>query len=188
MDTVGKEAGKMSVPVGTVKVVDVEFLEVDMSPERASGCGACDSARGRLRAAIETAEPVLEELGVQVRIRDVLVETEEQARILAFKASPTIKVGGIELVPEHRAPEGDQAAEGGEDRAWLWRGEEHALPPKAMILDAILRAYAVLDGEVHEPAASAGRYEVPPYVRRFLGTGASGRAAAPTEGPACGCG
>jgi hypothetical protein len=193
LDTVGSEA-RTNTPLGHPRILDVQFLEVDMNSEGTAGCGACDSARSRLRSALWTAEPVLEELGVEVRVRDVLVETEEQARSLAFRASPTIRVGGIELVPEHRAPEGiPGGAEDGEDRSWLWQGEEHALPPRAMLLDAILQAYAAPEGEAHQTSAFTGSYEVPAYVRRFLapgatGAGASPRPGAPDEGSSCGCG
>lgn len=182
METASREGARVEAVAGRPEVLDVAYLEVDMSSEGTSGCSACESAKTRLRAALELAEPVLEELGVEVRVREELVRTEERARELKFKASPTIRVGDVELVPGHRAANGEAASQDGEDRAWAWRGEEHALPPKAMILDAVLRAYA-RDGEESVPTPE---YEMPGYVARFLRRDGKAGAKAGGAGGCCG--
>lgn len=126
MDTASRSTSGIGASAYSTKVLDVAFLEVDVSSEGTSACGVCDNAnaRTRLRAALGTVEPALQELGVEARIRQVLVRTEDEARALKLRASPTIRVGRVDLVPEPPVPKGGEGAEDGENRAWVWRGGE----------------------------------------------------------------
>jgi hypothetical protein len=137
--------------------LEVQFLGVEMSHSRGTnGCASCDTARSRLDAALETVRPALDAVGVSVEVSERFVETEREARALRLTGSPTIRVGGVELKPEHRGKDED-------GRVWTWNGEEHPLPPPAMLVDAILRGYALLRG-----SGGIGAFEVPAYMRQFL--------------------
>lgn len=137
--------------------LEVEFLSVEMSAATGTtSCSSCDTARSRLDAAIDAIRPVLDAVGVSVAVSERSVETEREARALRLTGSPTIRVGGVEVKPEHRGM--------GEDgRVWSWNGEEHALPPRAMLVDAILRGYAFQRG-----SGTINALEVPPYIGQYL--------------------
>lgn len=143
-----------AITAAHARVLLVDFIEVAMPTAARPGCSACDTARSRLDAAIAAVRPVLDEIGVEVQVRDLRVATEAEARLLRLTASPTIRIGGVEVAPEHGE---------GEARVWRWRGDEHALPPKAMLLEALLAAAAKPE------ATPRAEYEVPAYLRRFLG-------------------
>jgi hypothetical protein len=149
-----------------------QFLGVEMdSATRTKGCSSCETALSRLDDAIDTIRPALAAAGVCVAVSEQFVETEREARALRLAGSPTIRVGGVELRPEHRGT--------GEDgRVWFWNGEEYALPPQGMLVDGILRGYAMprVNGGI-------GGLEVPPYIRKFLKPENAGEA----QASKCGC-
>jgi len=133
----------------------VDFIEVAMPVDARAGCSACDSARARLESAVEAVQPLLEEIGVAIKIRDLRVRTMAEAELLRLPASPTIRVGSVEVAPEHRD---------GETRIWHWRGGEHALPPKGMLVEALLSAAA-------RPGPPREHHRLSPYLNRFLVSG-----------------
>jgi hypothetical protein len=155
--------------------LEIQFLSVEMdSATGTKGCSSCDTARSRLDAAIDAVGPALDAVGVRVAVSEQFVETEREVRALRLTGSPTIRVGGVELKPEHRGV--------GEDgRVWSWNGEKHELPPQAMLVDAILRGYAMqrVNGGIGSP-------EVPPYIRQFLKPEQRGRTLAASS-PDCEC-
>jgi len=135
------------------RTLPIDFIEVAMpEPERA-GCAACDSARARLDAAIAAAGPILDQIEIDIAVREILVRTRAEAKLLRLRASPTIRIHGKEIAPEHGE---------GEKRAWHWRGQALDLPPANMIVEAILAAAA---DPVSLPTAP---YALPSYLGRFL--------------------
>jgi hypothetical protein len=137
--------------------LEVQFLGVEMSAATGTkSCSSCDTARSRLDAAIDAVRPVLDAVGVSVAVSELFVETELEARALRLTGSPTIRVGGVELKPEHRG-------RGEDGRVWTWNGEEHPLPPQAMLVDAILRGYAL-----QRDNAGIGALQFPPYMGQYL--------------------
>jgi hypothetical protein len=139
------------------ETLEVQFLGVEMSAATGTkSCASCHTARSRLDAAIDAVRPVLDAVGVSVAVSERFVETEREARALRLTGSPMIRVGGVELKPEHRGT-------GEDSRVWSWNGEEHTLPPRAMLVDAILRGYAHLRAN-----GGIGTLEFPAYVRQYL--------------------
>jgi hypothetical protein len=141
---------------GESPTLNVTFLEVDMSSVGELGCRECDSTRQRLDAAIKVIEPVFRELGIEIQVKRELVKTAQQAQALNFQASPTIQVEGHNLAPEHQADG---------SRIWTWRGERTTNPPKAMIIDTLLRGY-VQSTPVNQPVKAAAQLH--PYLQQFL--------------------
>lgn len=137
------------------KQLDVLFLEVDMASAEKQSCEACDVATQQLTKALEVVAPLLGDVNVDVRLNKVLVTTEDQAEQLRFRGSPTLRVGGFEVFPEH--------VPGGEERKWRWGEREHAAPPVGLFVDAILRGWAGSDQE-----GGQNSYAVPPYLASYL--------------------
>lgn len=137
------------------KQLDVLFLEVDMASSKKHSCEACDVATQQLAKALDVVAPLLRDVNVDVRLNKILVTTEDQAQQLRFRGSPTLRVGGFEVFPEH--------VTGSEDRKWRWGAREHATPPVGLFVDAILRGWAGADQEGGEAT-----YAVPPYLASNL--------------------
>lgn len=158
--------------------LEIQFLGVEMSAATGTkGCSSCDSTRSRLDAAIDAVRPALSAAGVAVVVAEQFVETEREVRALHLAASPTIRIGAVEVKPEHRGI-------GEDSRIWLWNGGEHSQPPQAMLVDAILRGYA--SGRASGGVESTG---IPPYVRQFLKSEPSAKPMPTIEAaPQCGCG
>lgn len=76
-------------------------------------------------------------------VRKIHVQSEKQARQLGFISSPTIRINGrdIQLDVKESLCEscGDLCGEDVNCRVWVYQGKEYTAPPKAMIIDAVLR-------------------------------------------------
>jgi hypothetical protein len=137
------------------KQIDVILLEVDMAGAAKQSCEACDVAKRQLNKALEVVAPLLHDVSVDVRLNNVLVSTEEQARQLRFRGSPTLRVGDFEVVPVH-VPDS-------EDRKWQWGNREHTVPPVGLFVDAILRGWAGTEQDTGN-----GSYTIPVYLASYL--------------------
>jgi hypothetical protein len=79
--------------------------------------------------AVELARQVVEELGLEATIREVAVETAEEAERHRFLGSPTIRVNGQDIDPSARASD---------DFALCCRVyADGGVPPRQMLLDAL---------------------------------------------------
>jgi hypothetical protein len=137
------------------KQVDVILLEVDMARSTKASCDACDVAKRQLTKALQVVAPLLDDVSVEVRLNNVVVSTEEQAQQLRFRGSPTLRVGGFEVVPAH--------VPGSEERRWRWASQDHSDPPVGLFVDAILRGWAgETESTVEEP------YAIPAYLATYL--------------------
>lgn len=159
----------------------IELLALDLDT-----CGRCTGTGANLDSAIATVAAVLREADVEVEVRKTVVTTAAQAEQLRFESSPTIRINGRDIALELRESNcgdcGDICGcEGQVDcRVWVWRGEEHVEAPKALIIDAVLRAYS----QAWAPAPSTGRrFQLPENLRTFFDGKA--RVAAPTSNEDC---
>jgi hypothetical protein len=71
-----------------LRTVDVRVLYT-------AGCAATP-------ATVDLVSSVARELGIQVRLQQVLVESPEQAAALKFLGSPTVHVNGLDVDPAAR--------------------------------------------------------------------------------------
>ena len=118
----------------------IDFMYLDLET-----CTRCQGTDANLEAALAEVGRVLQATGAEVVMRKTLVASAEQARMLGFMSSPTIRVGGKDIALELRE---SSCAECGEAcgcdgaidcRVWIWQGQVHNAAPTAMIVDAILR-------------------------------------------------
>lgn len=140
----------------------IEFMYIDLQV-----CVRCMGTDTALEEAITEVANILKVAGYEIEVRKILVETEEQAAELNFVSSPTIRINGqdIQLDAKESLCEscGDVAGEDIDCRVWSWEGQEYLLPPKALIVDALLRH--VYGGK--QPDSKAGR-AVPDNLKRFF--------------------
>jgi hypothetical protein len=162
----------------TLSTLDIQFLELDMSSIGMASCSGCVSAETQLNAAVAELRPLFDQIGVGIQFDKKLVTTAEEAQKLRLIASPTIRIHGRDLVPETQNVGYDLRTD---SRVWAWKDDQYPVPPKAMLLDAILHAYPLLS----EPLpTSASEFELPQSLRDFFEERSTSTGATDTG---CGC-
>lgn len=141
----------------------VEYLYLDLDE-----CGRCSDTFIALGEAIKEACLVLGSSGITVSLESTKVESEQQAIGLKFSASPTIRMNGrdiCETVDETCCE--DCSSLCGKDvtcRVWSFKGRAYNSAPKALIVDALLRA-------AYSPPpdrAKEAEFVLPENLRKFF--------------------
>jgi hypothetical protein len=159
------ESQEVQVKVAHSRVLEVEFLYLDRT-----FCDRCKGTEEVLREAVAEAQKILGPTGVAVSLKMTQVTSEQEALSLGFLSSPTVRIMGRDAELDVKENPCQSCGElSGCDiscRVWTWQGQEYSVPPKAMMLDAILRdAYLHLGGERLLPAAIP---RVSDNLRRFF--------------------
>jgi hypothetical protein len=145
--------------------LEVEFLYLDLST-----CGRCSGTDKALDEAVAEVSPILETTAVDLHLEKIHVGSEQQARDLAFVISPTIRIDGRDIQPEIEESLcedcGDLCGDSCDCRVWRYRGKTYTAPPKALIVEAILRA--LYGGAGAAPKTAEHRHEVPDNLKRFF--------------------
>lgn len=143
----------------------IEFLYLDLSV-----CAPCQGTEASLEEAVAEAAQVLKATGVEVEIRKINVLSEAQARELKFVSSPTIRINGkdIQLEVKESLCEscGDLCGDDVDCRVWVYQGKEYTIPPKAMIIEAILREVYGGGKETFDDPQWKG--DIPDNLKRFF--------------------
>jgi O-phosphoseryl-tRNA(Cys) synthetase len=134
-----------------------------------SVCSRCQGTDDTLDAALAETSDVLKAAGIEVMVNKIRVASEEQARQLRFASSPTIRVNGRDIQMEVRESLcescGDLCGEEVDCRVWVYQGKEYTVPPKAMIIDAVLREVYGNAGVSAEPVND---FVVPDNLKHFF--------------------
>ena len=161
-------------------VIEMELLALDLT-----SCGRCVGSLGNIEKAIDIVRPVLDVLGIQLIVRKLVVESEEQARQYKFVTSPTVRINGrdiaFETVESHCESCTDLSGcdEGTDCRVWRYRGEEYTEAPVGLIVEAILRE--VFRGHSDSVGDTPAYRGVPENLQRFFRS----RSSAPATRPCC---
>lgn len=145
--------------------LEIEFLYLDLNV-----CVPCRGTESSLEEAISEVSRVLEATGIEVHVRKIHVQTEEQALALGFVSSPTIRINGRDIQLEVRESLcescGDLCGDDVDCRVWVYRGKEYSVPPKGLIIEAILREVYKEPGE--DAAIQPRLTELPENLKRFF--------------------
>ncbi|MGI6422184.1 MAG: DUF2703 domain-containing protein [Syntrophomonadaceae bacterium] len=116
----------------------IDFLFLDLSV-----CTRCQGTDTSLDEALVEVSKVLEATGTEVVLNKVNVISEELAAEYKFVSSPTIRVNGHDIQMEVKESLcescGDLCGDEVDCRVWVYQGKEYTVPPKAMIIEAILK-------------------------------------------------
>ena len=141
-------------PEQAKKEVVIDFLYLDLTV-----CERCQGAENNLDNALAELSSVLNSAGYEVVVNKINIISPELAVQYEFVSSPTIRVNGKDIAMEVRETLcqecGDLCDSETECRSWLYEGVEYSKPPKAMIIEAVLKE-VFAGGEKSEP--------VKPYV------------------------
>ena len=160
--------GTTDVQTGHQRTLRVQFLELDMTQRGAVSCNTCMSVEDQVRQVIADLQPVFDQVDTVIEMEKTLIKSLEQAEDMHFAASPTIRVGNREVVPF----QGDLFGFGA--RQWEWQGGVYEAPPLALIVDAILRAYASENEETQESRAYQSAEALKNYFSNIPKDGAKG--------------
>ncbi|MDD5018755.1 MAG: DUF2703 domain-containing protein [Eubacteriales bacterium] len=118
-------------------VIDFLYLDLDI-------CGRCKGTGDALTEAVADVGQVLKNAGFDVTVRKTLVDTRQKAIECRLISSPTIRVNGQDIDTDVKETQceccGDLCGEDVDCRVWTYQGREYTVPPKALIVDAILKA------------------------------------------------
>ena len=153
-------------------VIEMELLALDLT-----SCGRCVGSLGNIEKAIDIVRPALDVSGIQLIVRKLVVESEEQARQYKFVTSPTVRINGrdiaFETVESHCESCTDLSGcdEGTDCRVWRYRGEEYTEAPVGLIVEAIL--CEVFRGHSDSVGDAPAYHGVPENIQRFFGSKSS---------------
>lgn len=144
------------------KQVVIDFLFLDLSV-----CEWCKGTDKSLEDALADVSNVLQASGVEVILNKINVTTEELAIKHKFVSSPTIRVNGGDIQMEVRERLcdscGDLCGDNVDCRVWVYNGEEYTIPPKALIIEGILKAVYGGETRMYEET----EYKLPENLKKF---------------------
>lgn len=126
------------MPISKKNIV-IDFLYLDLTV-----CDRCQGTDSTLEEAIEAVKTVLEVTNVGVQINKINVISEALAIEHKFVSSPTIRINGediqLEVKEDACSSCGDLCGDDVDCRVWSYQGKDYTVPPKAMVVEAILKA------------------------------------------------
>lgn len=133
------DSGCCGTPEIPKKQLVIDFLYLDLSV-----CTRCQGTGDTLEEAITEVAKVLETTNMEVLVNKVEVTNEETAIQHKFMSSPTIRINGHDIqldIKESLCDScGDLCGADVDCRVWVYQGQEYSVPPKALIIEAILKA------------------------------------------------
>ncbi|MRG88125.1 DUF2703 domain-containing protein [Salinibacillus xinjiangensis] len=148
----------------TRKELTIDFMYLDLAV-----CTRCQGTEQNLNEALHEVGHLLSNVGFDITVNNILVESEAQAEQLQFESSPTIRINGqdIQLTTKESncASCGTIVGEHVDCRVWEYDGKEYTTPPKSLLIDAILKK--VYSTENHQ-AQKRKPYVPPENIKNFF--------------------
>lgn len=146
----------------TERQIIIDFLYLDLNV-----CSRCQGTDTVLDDALTEIAQLLKAIGAEVVVNKINVLTEDLAVKYRFVSSPTIRVNGRDIQIEVKESLcescGDLCGDEVDCRVWVYQGQEYTVPPKAMLIDAILNeVYGPEHDQEEEP-----QYVMPENLKRF---------------------
>lgn len=121
-----------------IKKLTIDFLYLDLSI-----CERCQSTEKNLDAAMDEVSTVLRAAGYELIVNKVNITSKELAMQHEFLSSPTIRVNGKDIALEVKESSckdcGELCGDDVDCRVWTYDGIDYNEPPKALIINAILK-------------------------------------------------
>jgi len=144
--------------------ITIDFLYLDLSI-----CIRCQGTDNSLDEALAEVAHILQVTNMDVVVNKINVNTTELAERYQFLSSPTIRINGMDIqmdVQESLCEScGDLCGDQVDCRVWVYQGHEYTVPPKGMIIEAILKSVYGGQGQTEKPP---GAYVMPKNLRNFF--------------------
>ena len=131
---------------GAEKVLNVDLLVIDLTT-----CKRCVPTGDQLKQAVRLLEPVAEALGIELRHRQIVVQTPQEAKDHALLSSPTIRLNGRDIEQDIRESLCESCGDLTENntmvdcREWHYRGKVYSAAPLPLLVEAIMAAMLDID-------------------------------------------
>lgn len=162
------------------KEVMIEYLYLDLKT-----CDRCVGTDKVLEEVLEVVKPVLELASYDVKYYKKEMKTEEDAKAYRFVSSPTIRVNGKDICDSVIENDcgccGEISGTQVNCRVFEYQGEQYEVPPKAMLVEAILRS--IFSSQTGDDSQE---YELPDNLKRFY-EGKARKSSCCCEGGCCCC-
>ena len=155
------------------KVLNVDLLVIDLDT-----CKRCVPTGDQLKAAVQLLKPVSDALGISLHHKEIVVQTEAEAKKYALLSSPTIRLNGRDIAEDicESACEscGDLTSNTTVNcREWYYRGQVFSCTPLPMLLEAIMDAMLKIDKM--QPVAPTPLEELPKNLQRYFNDKKAGK-------------
>ena len=148
------------------KTLNVDLLVIDLNT-----CKRCVPTGDQLRAAVRLLTPVADALEIDLRHREIVVKTPEQAKRNALLSSPTIRLNGRDIAQDIRESKCESCGEltdGDNDvdcREWHYGGKIYSAAPLPMLIESIMTAMLNIDVP---PVSPSPLEKLPENLHRFF--------------------
>lgn len=144
------------------KNISVDFLYLDLNT-----CERCKASCSAIDQAVNELSEILSTLGYTITVNKIKITSLQKAKQYKFLSSPTIRVNGIDICGSVRENDckdcGDLCGSNVDCRVFVYNGIQYDQPPKAMIIDGILKAiYA------QNKTCPPTRYKIPKNLVEFF--------------------
>jgi hypothetical protein len=134
-----------SEPQVMKKVLNVDLLVIDLST-----CKRCVPTGDQLKRAVSLLGPVAEVLGIELRHREIVVQTPQEAKEHALLSSPTIRLNGRDIAQDIRESLCESCGDLTHNtlvdcRDWYYRGKVYSAAPLSLLVEAIMGAMLEID-------------------------------------------
>lgn len=163
--TADTSEGDTAAEPAAKKVLEVELLVIDLTT-----CARCVPTGDQLQQAVRLLEPVAEALGIELRHRQIVVQTPQEAKAHAFLSSPTIRINGRDIEQDIRESLCESCGDLTENNAlvdcreWHYRGKVYSAAPLPLLVEAIMAAML----NVEEPVVPAPIEALPENLQRYF--------------------
>lgn len=151
---------------GAKKTLNVDLLAIDLT-----SCRRCVPTGDQLKRAVDLLTPVAEALGIELKYREIIVQTAVEAKANALLSSPTIRLNGRDIAQDIR----ESLCESCGDltvndtlvdcREWHYRGKVYYAAPVPLLIEAIMAAMLDIDATPTTPEPIA---ELPENLQRYF--------------------
>lgn len=144
--------------------VEIDFLYLDLNV-----CTRCKGTDASLDAALAEVSDMLRTAGFDVAVNKVNITSRELAVKYEFLSSPTIRVNGRDIEPDVKESScescGDLCGGSVDCRVWMHDGTEYTVPPKELIINAVLRE---VFSDARTSAQDKREYRIPHNLEVFF--------------------
>ena len=148
------------------KVLNVDLLVIDLDT-----CQRCVPTGDQLRVAVRLLAPVADALGIELRHREVVVQTPEQAKENALLSSPTIRLNGRDVAQDVRESKCESCGDltnnntSVDCREWHYREKVYSAAPLPLLIESIMSVMLNMDTPAVVPSPLE---ELPENLQRYF--------------------
>ena len=152
---------------GEIRVLNIELVVIDLTI-----CARCVPTGDQLENAVRLLTPVAEAMGIALKYRAIVVQSEAEAKEHALLSSPTIRINGRDIAQDIRESVcescGDLTGNNTvvDCREWHYRGKVYSSAPLPMLLETIMTAMLNIDQE--PPVVPAPLEELPENLKTYF--------------------